>query len=355
VYVNGEWLYRFEKVLALEGLVVLAVLVVVNGAGAWRLRPLALLASLIASGLLSAGLAWGANRWLSRALEGTYRNDQRLLALGPLTPGPPLGQLVRSQAEPVTMAAILRRGVLRVGVRSDGIPWAYRNRQGALVGYDLDLVRALARNLGVRVEVRVGSLAQLEQWLARQWVDLAVGGIQASPQRAARFRASVAYQRVHLALVVPDGKVGLIQGLKTQALNRPLRLAVSDPELLTADLPALIREQLAGPQGRLQLQIVPVGTKQELFRGQGGLQGVDALITTAEGGAALAVIHPRTSLLTSFDDNLQSDLVILVAGNDESLIAYLNSWLAREQGRGRMEALFRHWITLQDGSAGGRP
>lgn len=40
VYINGEWLYRFEKVLAPEGLVVLAVLLYTRVVGALRLNPL---------------------------------------------------------------------------------------------------------------------------------------------------------------------------------------------------------------------------------------------------------------------------------------------------------------------------
>ena len=284
------------------------------------------------------------------ALQGTYRNDQRLLALEPISVGPAPQPLQQLRRQPVSLPAILRRRELRVGVRLESVPWVYRNRRQELVGFDLDLLRSLARTLGVSLRVREGRPAELEQWLQGEAVDLVMGGIQSSPLRAARFRATVAYRKLHLALVVPDEKVPLIQGLNQQNLGRPLRLAVSDPQLVTADLADQVRRLLGGERSEQALQIAPVASKEQVLSPR-GRQQFDALLTTAEGGAAWAVLHPRFSLLTSFGDSLQSDLVILVAGDDEALIAYLNSWLAREQGRGKMERLFRYWVTLQDAPA----
>ena len=245
----------------------------------------------------------------------------------------------------VTLAAILARGVLRVGVRADGLPWAYRNGRDQLVGYDLDLVEGLARSLGVRLEVREAGLQALEGWLDRSAIDLAVGGIQASPQRAVRHQLSQGYQRVHLALVVPDAKVALIQNLPQQRLDRPLRLAVSDPQLLNPEIQAQIRQELDPVDGPLSLQLLPLAQKQQFF-GAAGQASFDGLLTTAEGGAAWAVLHPRTTLITPFDDHLASALVWAIAGDDPALLRYVNAWLAGEQARGRTQALFDHWVLL---------
>lgn len=347
VYVNGEWLYRLEKVLALEGLVVLAVLVYARAVGALRLRPLRLAVGAAAAlTLLSAGGGM-ARSHLARALEGTYANDQKLLALRSSTGQAAPARLADLRAEPVSLAAILQRGVLRVGVRADGLPWAYRNRAGDLVGFDMDLVAGLARSLGVRLEVREARLDRLEGWLDRGQVDLAVGGIQASPQRAVRHQLSQGYQRVHLALVVPDANVALVQNLRQRLLQRPLVLAVSDPQLLSGDVREQIREELVGPGQSLSLQLLPLADKNDFFT-PAGQSRFDGLLTTAEGGAGWAVLHPRTSLIAPFGDRLASELVWAIAGDDPALRRYINAWLAREQARGQMEDLFAHWVRLSD-------
>ena len=347
MYINGEWLYRFEKVLALEGLVVLAVLLYGRVVGALRLKPLQLLGMLLASTLLLAGLGAAARAHLARSLQGTYRNDQKLLGLRSSAARPQPAALRQLIPEPVSLAAILKRGVLRVGVRADGLPWAYRNARGELVGYDIDLVEGLASSLGVRLEVREANLEALESWLDSSRIDLAVGGIQTSPQRAVRHQLSQGYQRVHLALVVPDAKVALVQNLRDHPLARPLVLAVSDPQLLTGDLRDQLRSELVGPSGQLSLQLLPLADKRQFFSAAGQSR-FDGLLTSAEAGSTWAVLHPRTSLIAPFADRLAGELVWAIAGDDVALRRYINAWLTREQARGQMEALFGHWVRIED-------
>ncbi|MEI6032632.1 MAG: transporter substrate-binding domain-containing protein, partial [Synechococcaceae cyanobacterium ELA739] len=202
-----------------------------------------------------------------------------------------------------------------------------------------------ARSLGVRLQIVEQPLAKLERLLDRGRIDLALGGIQSSPQRAIRHHVSLGYESVHLALVVPDGKVGLIQNLSQRPLGRPLRMAVADPQLITASLSDRIAAELGVPPGRSGLQLVPVASKEQFFT-PAGQRGFDALLTTAEGGSAWAVLYPRTTLLASFGDRLNGELVMLVAGGDPNLQAYLDAWISQEQGRGLMGSLFQHWIDL---------
>jgi len=199
-YINGEWLYRFEKVLSLESLVVLAVLVYAHAVGVIHFKPIGLLWSLLLSLLVMLGLGSAARTQLSHSLADSYTNDRKLLALRSATGRPQPLVMQNPQPRTVSLKAILQRGVLRVGVRTDGLPWAFRNDRGELVGYDIDLVDGLARSLGVQLEVEEGGLTTLEKWLDSGRIDLAVGGIKAGPQRAVRHQLSQGYQRVHLAL-----------------------------------------------------------------------------------------------------------------------------------------------------------
>ena len=344
-YINGEWLYRFEKVLSLESLVVLAVLVYAHAVGVIQFKPIAQLGSLLLSVFVMLGLGSAARTQLSHSLADSYTNDRKLLALRSATGRPQLLVMQNPQPRPVTLKAILQRGVLRVGVRTDGLPWVFRNDRGELVGYDIDLVDGLARSLGVRLEVGEERLTTLEHWLDSGRIDLAVGGIQTAPQRAVRHQLSQGYQRVHLALVVPDAKVALVQNLRDQPLRRPLLLAASDPELLGGEFRDQIRDELVGPNGHLSLEILPLSSKQEFFTPAGQAR-FDGLLTTAEGGSGWAVLHPRTSLITPFDDRLATELVWAIAGDDAALRRYINSWLAREQSRGKLDSLFKHWVRL---------
>jgi polar amino acid transport system substrate-binding protein len=228
------------------------------------------------------------------------------------------------------------------------MPWAYRNSAGAWVGFDLDLTRRLARDLGLkRIDLVEGSAAELERWLEDDRVDLVVGGLVGTPGRAARFFASEPYLKAHLALVVRDGSVSRIQDLPHRPLGRPLRLALLDPTLESPQL----REELARLLGhsRTRVLVVPIGSKQEFFS-PGGEKRFDGMLTTAEGGAAWAVVHPQTTLLAPFADALPVRLVLLIGGSDPNLADWVNGWLATQEAQGGLRPLFEHWILMRGGA-----
>lgn len=63
-----------------------------------------------------------------------------------------------------TLDRIRRRGVIRVGYNEDELPFAYFNARDELVGMDINMAHALARDLGVRIEfVRFDRVTLAEQ------------------------------------------------------------------------------------------------------------------------------------------------------------------------------------------------
>ena len=50
------------------------------------------------------------------------------------------------------------------------------------------------------------------------------------------------------------------------------------------------------------------------------------------------------TMLPLFGNSLPSELVVLVGGSDRGLLDFVDDWLARQESRGRLEALFRHWV-----------
>lgn len=347
VDLNGSWLYREEKVLSLLGLVLLVILVVCRSLGLLRLRLAPLLLGLVSSGALAAGLGGISQRYLAFQLRGLQHNDQTLLSLRPLLPLQPTRLLQPDALHPgsVTLSDIRRRGVLRVGLRSEALPWAYRNAQGQLVGYDVDLLQALARSLALRLELVEAPLEELEVLLRTERIDLAAGGIQSTPQRAADLTVSADYQQVHLALLVRDEDVGRIEALSRRPLDRPLRLAVSDGSMIGLNLRDQLSALLGAPGRPTPLHLMRIDERRHFFLPSG--RQFDALLVTAEGGSAWAVLHPRTTLLTSFGARLPGQLALLIGGSDPALEDYLDTWLIRKREQGFLQRLFRHWILLE--------
>ena len=258
--VTGVWVYRFEKGMTLLGLLSLALVVYAGALRMLRFRPLPLLLALAAAGL-PAGLGGSAvHAGLAASLRGRYRNDRLVLERQAMQSHPPVMLVSLPPPAPVSLREIRGRGVLRLGVRREAMPWAYRNHSGQWVGFDLDLLRRLSIDLGIgQIQLVEGSSQDLERWLEQGRLDLLAGGLLATPGRSARFMVSDPYFIAHLGLVVADAAVRRLQDLEARPMDRPLQLAVTDSNLVTLNLRDRIDQQLGG--GLTGVRIAPIASR----------------------------------------------------------------------------------------------
>lgn len=106
---------------------------------------------------------------------------------------------------------IKQSGELRIGVPGDYAPLAFHNKQGNLVGFDIDMAQALSKDLQLNVSFVLSSWPTLSDDLAADKFDIAMGGVTETPGRKARFALS--------APVVKNGKIALTQCDKVKTFN----------------------------------------------------------------------------------------------------------------------------------------
>ncbi|GAB4072119.1 amino acid ABC transporter substrate-binding protein [Ancylobacter sonchi] len=91
---------------------------------------------------------------------------------------------------------------LTVGVHLDNRPWEFRDEKGAYVGFDIDMVQALGKELGVEVALRPMGFAELFEALDVGRVDAVASSITVTPERLGRFDFTQPYYRTSQAVVV---------------------------------------------------------------------------------------------------------------------------------------------------------
>lgn len=109
---------------------------------------------------------------------------------------------VSAQAGP-RLDHILDKQVIRVGTPGDYQPFAMQKGEGHYQGHDIDLVEALAKVLGVKVEYVPTSWPNLLKDLQADRFDLAVGGITRTAARIGQVAMLPGY--------APFGKVALVR------------------------------------------------------------------------------------------------------------------------------------------------
>jgi polar amino acid transport system substrate-binding protein len=113
--------------------------------------------------------------------------------------------------------------VVRVGIRYDDPPHSYLNAHGQLVGFDVDVARAVAAHLGVRLQVvSVNELTRIS-YLQGGKIDLAITSISKTVQRAHEVDFSQTYFWSDQTFLVRKGSgITSLQGLagKTVGADR---------------------------------------------------------------------------------------------------------------------------------------
>ena len=84
-----------------------------------------------------------------------------------------------------TLDVVRRRGVLRVGV-STFVPWAMTSKSGELIGFEIDLAKQLAEDLGVTAEFVPAAYPNLLDDLLADRFDIVVSGMAITPARRPR-------------------------------------------------------------------------------------------------------------------------------------------------------------------------
>ncbi len=97
-----------------------------------------------------------------------------------------------SVADNVNIEKIEQRGTLRVGM-STFVPWAMRNKQGELIGFEIDVANRLAKDSGWKVEFVPTAWDGIIPALLAKKFDVIIGGMSITPARAESVLFSAAY------------------------------------------------------------------------------------------------------------------------------------------------------------------
>ena len=239
------------------------------------------------------------------------------------------------------LAGIRQRGELRVGLIADGIPYAFRNKSGEVVGFDIEMAQRLAQDLGVRTRFVRFAQPELNAEVAARSVDIVMTGARLTPERASAFATSQPYLDETLAFITVDHRRGEFRRWEDVAARHDMVLGVQN-------LPYYI-DVVRSLLPRARLEVIPETT--ELIN---PAVHVDAYVLPAERGSVLTLLRPEFSVVIPDGQRVTMPLAYPIAGQDPSWIRYVDAWIAMKRRDGFIDRLYAHWI-LGKGAVPARP
>jgi polar amino acid transport system substrate-binding protein len=252
------------------------------------------------------------------------------LAMAQQTPGSatPLGTAVGEAVESLdAIDRITASGVVRIGVPDDLPPFGARNTSGQLEGYDVDVANLLAKELGVRAELRpLRSGNRVASLLAHE-VDLVVANLGVNPERAKSIAFSTPYAPFFSGVF---GAPGVAAASPTELQGK--RIAVTRDSLEDKELSTIA-------QGAEILRFDDnKATMDAYLAGQADLVATGNIVI-----ADLAKRQPDKSIERKFVIR-ESPASIGVPRDQPHFLNWVNVFVFHKKLTGELDALARKWL-----------
>jgi polar amino acid transport system substrate-binding protein len=230
---------------------------------------------------------------------------------------------------------VLERGTLRVGV-SLFTPWAMKDKSGELTGFEIEVAKKLAAEMGVAPEFRVLPWADVVDALNGGDIDVIISGMAITPRRALQLNFTRPYAESGVALATNTALTRDIGSL--DALNRPgIVIAVVD-KTLGADVAELVFDQA-------ELRTLATNAEAEQLVLDGKAHGYVA--SDIEAGF-LALDHPDKVDLPLSKPLLSSVSGMGVRRGEQELLNFLNAWITARTADQWLPSQHKYWFkTLQ--------
>ncbi|HEB49933.1 MAG TPA: transporter substrate-binding domain-containing protein [Desulfobulbus sp.] len=243
------------------------------------------------------------------------------------------GGLQRKLAAESTIEQIARRGVIRVGM-DIFVPWAMKNRKGELIGFEIDVARQLAKDMGVEVEFVPTRWSGIIPALIAGKFDVIIGGMSVTPQRNLKINFTRPYYYSSQGLLANRKKAG---GFSLQDFNSP-DVTIAARLGSTAALAA--RKNF--PRAKLRLFDDEPSAVQEVRNGR-----VYAMIGSQPLPAQLAAESPET--FKAFGAQLMKEPICFgVRKGDVDTLNFFNNWIEIVKSKGWIADRYHYWFETLD-------
>jgi ABC-type amino acid transport substrate-binding protein len=253
---------------------------------------------------------------------------------------PPVGSLAtmfKSKPGLNRLEIIKKRGVLNVGYNLFGRPFTYFNAQDDLVGLDVAIANMLARDLGCTLNFIPVKINEMDKYLNSGTVDIVMAGISKTVKRIPYFDFTDSYMLITLALVVKDYRVKEFVNTEDLRKMNHLSLAV----LKGSSYKETILHAVEGTRYEDNLKFIELDNIEEFYDNK---VNADALLTSAEQGAAYCMLYPSFETVVPKPVIRQEAIAYVIAKNDLAFSKYLDEWLAIKKDQGYIKKLRNYWI-----------
>lgn len=232
-----------------------------------------------------------------------------------------------------TVDKALQRGVLKVGMDIFQ-PWAMKDKNGRLIGFEIDVATKLAKDMGISPEFIPTAWSGIIPALLTKKFDVIIGGMGITEKRKKKVAFTDPYDFTGMAIVAHKKRAA---GMNTlEDFNDPkIEIAVK----LGTTAAAAAQEFF--PNAKLRLFDTEPASYQELRNGQ-----VHAVVGSVPKPAFEAVEYSDILFTPVQGAFTKEPIGFALRKKDEKSIEFFNKWIAQNQKW--LQERHQYWFETKD-------
>ena len=233
------------------------------------------------------------------------------------------------------LEVIKKRGAIKVGM-STFIPWAMRDKNGQLIGYEIDVATRLAEDMGVKAEFVPTAWDGIIPALLTGKFDIIIGGMSITPERnlTVNFTAPYANSGTHMV-----AHKELAAGFNSlEDFNKP-EVVLTGRRGAT---PATAAKRLMSKATLRQFDEDALAL-QEVLNGK-----AHAFVTSTPTPAFEALKHPDKLFLPIAEPFVQGAEGFALRKGDPDALNFFNNWILLRQQDGWLKERHDYWFKTRD-------
>lgn len=241
------------------------------------------------------------------------------------------GEMGSRLAEESIIEHIQKNKVIRVGM-STFVPWAMKDKQGRLIGFEIDVARQLAQDMGVAVEFVPTAWSGIIPALMTGKFDVIIGGMGITPARNLKVNFTMPYDYSGMSMVAHQKKA---EGFATLADFNKKEVDIAVRMGTTAEQAA--RKYL--PKARLRLFENESQALQELNLGR-----VHAVVSSAPMPVFHALKYPDKLFVPLKENFTKEPIGFAIRKGDHDALNYFNNWILNARAQGFLPEKKAYWF-----------
>lgn len=230
---------------------------------------------------------------------------------------------------------VLESRTIRIGV-AEYVPWTIRTKSGELIGFEIDVAKKIASDIGVQADITVYEYQQLIPALQQGKIDVIAGGMTITPRRALQVNFSQPLANSGISIATNSDKTKNVNELQD----------FNDERFVIAVVADSLAHSVA--QTFFELANIQVYPSSELAEQEILEDRAHAYIGSVPEVNFLALVHSDKVDVPLRDPIMASSEGLAVKKGEQEFLNFLNSWVVARQTDKWLGTTRDYWFKTLD-------